>query len=118
MQPDPVPYYERIYAIVRQIPPGKVATYGQIAGIVEGCTARMVGYAMAALPSGSDVPWQRVINAKGKISPHGAGFGSAMQRQLLEEEGVEFDAEGRVDFDQFGWLGNPSAGRQLTLGLH
>ena len=98
------PIYARIYAVVRQIPPGKVATYGQIAAIVGGCTARMVGYAMAALPNGSDVPWQRVINRLGKISPHGAGFGSAMQHKLLENEGIHFDGQGRVDFEVVGWL--------------
>jgi methylated-DNA-protein-cysteine methyltransferase related protein len=101
------PIYTRIYDLVRQIPSGKVATYGQVAGVVGGCTARMVGYAMAALPNGSDVPWQRVINAKGKISPHGAGFGTFMQEQLLREEGVEFDPQGRIDFKRFGWLGRP-----------
>jgi methylated-DNA-protein-cysteine methyltransferase-like protein len=94
---------DRIYATVRQIPYGKVATYGQIALITGGCTARMVGYAMAAVKS-DDIPWQRVINAKGKISPHGFGYGSAMQRQYLEEEGVEFDAYERIDFSRFGWL--------------
>ena len=76
---DPTPLYVRIYDLVRQIPPGKVATYGQIAGVVGGCTARMVGYAMAAVPEGLDVPWQRVINAKGKISPHGFGYGTWLQ---------------------------------------
>ena len=95
---------ERIYAAVRQIPYGKVATYGQIALIAGRCTARMVGNALAGLSNGEDVPWQRVINRMGKISPHGAGFGSAMQRALLEEEGVEFDAQGRIDFRRFGWL--------------
>jgi methylated-DNA-protein-cysteine methyltransferase-like protein len=105
--PERPPLYQQIYAVVRQVPPGKVATYGQIAHITGGCTARMVGYAMAALPEGSDVPWQRVINYKGKISPHGFGYGSAMQRLLLEEEGVVFDAEDRIDFNVFGWL--PSA---------
>lgn len=96
--------YEEIYAMVRQIPSGKVATYGQIAALVGGCTARMVGYAMAATPEGSDVPWQRVINYKGKISPHGFGYGSALQRVLLEEEGVIFDEQGRIDLGRFGWL--------------
>jgi methylated-DNA-protein-cysteine methyltransferase related protein len=98
---------ERIYAVVRQIPTGKVTTYGQVSQIAGGCTARMVGYALAALPDQpryADVPWQRVINAQGKISPHGAGFGSAIQRKLLEEEGVEFDSTNRVDFARFGWL--------------
>jgi methylated-DNA-protein-cysteine methyltransferase-like protein len=96
--------YEEIYALVRQIPPGKVATYGQVAALVGGCTARMVGYAMAATPEGSGVPWQRVINSKGKISPHGFGYGSALQRALLEEEGVIFDDQGCIDLKRFGWL--------------
>jgi methylated-DNA-protein-cysteine methyltransferase-like protein len=94
----------RIYAVVDQIPAGRVATYGQVAMVAGGCTARMVGYALAALPQGSHVPWQRVINYKGKISPHGAGWGSAKQRLLLEEEGIIFDEQGRIDFEQFGWL--------------
>ena len=99
------PVYEKIYAVVCQIPPGQVATYGQIAGIVGGCTARMVGYAMAALPFDTDVPWQRVINAQGKVSPRSGGQGGALQRQILEGEGVHFDSQGRVDFDQVGWPG-------------
>lgn len=100
------PVYERIYAVVRQIPAGRVATYGQVAAIVGNCTARMVGYAMAALEYHSDVPWQRVINRQGKVSPRTGGSGSAKQRQLLEAEGVRFDlAGGRIDFDRFGWSG-------------
>ena len=93
--------------MVRRIPPGRVTTYGRIAALVGGCTARMVGYAMAALKRGTapDVPWQRVINAKGKISVHGDGIGNAMQRAILEQEGVIFDANDRVDFEKFGWLG-------------
>ena len=98
------PLYARIYEIVRQIPPGKVASYGQIARIVGDCTPRMVGYAMSATPLGSDIPWQRVINSQGRISVHGHGIGTSLQRQLLEEEGVEFDAAGRVDWDEVGWL--------------
>jgi methylated-DNA-protein-cysteine methyltransferase-like protein len=100
------PIYERIYDRVRLIPAGKVATYGQIAHLVGGCTARMVGYALAALdlhPGFEDVPWQRVINAQGKISPHGDGLGSAIQRELLIQEGINFDHQGRVDFSLFGW---------------
>ncbi len=93
--------------MVSLIPRGKVATYGQIADLVGGCTARMVGYAMAALKSGSHpaVPWQRVINAQGRVSIHGDGFGNALQRSILESEGVVFDARGRVDFMHFGWPG-------------
>ena len=94
---------ERIYAVVRQVPSGRVTSYGRVASIAGGCTARMVGYALASLPGESSVPWQRVINAGGKISPHGEGFGSAIQRLLLEEEGIVFDAAGRVDFQRFGW---------------
>ena len=99
--------YERIYAMVRRIPPGKVTTYGRVAELVGGCTARMVGYAMAALKRGTapEVPWQRVINAQGKISIHGDGIGNAMQRTLLEEEGVLFDEKDRVDFLVYGWPG-------------
>jgi len=99
------PVYERIYTLVRQIPPGRVTNYGHIAAMVGGCTARMVGYAMAALPFETDVPWQRVINRKGKISPRSSGLGSARQRQLLEAEGIIFDRQGRVDFHEVGWLG-------------
>ena len=101
------PLYERIYDMVRRVPYGRVTTYGRIAELVRGCTARMVGYAMAALKQNHvpDVPWQRVINAKGKVSIHGDGIGNAMQRALLEEEGVEFDVNGRVDFAFFGWAG-------------
>ena len=101
------PLYERIYATIRSIPPGKVATYGQIARITGGCTARIVGYALAALRTradGEEVPWQRVINAQGKISLHGEGIGTSIQRDLLLQEGVEFNENGRVDFNRFGWL--------------
>lgn len=99
------PVYERIYAVVSQIPRGRVATYGQIAAIVGRCTPRMVGYAMAALSHGSNVPWQRVINRQGKVSPRSGGNGSAEQRQILEVEGVIFDSQGRVNFDEAGWSG-------------
>ena len=101
------PLYERIYHIVRLIPPGKVTTYGRVADLVGGCSARVVGYAMAALKRGTapDVPWQRVINAKGKISVHGDGVGNAMQRTILEEEGIVFDENDRLDFEVYGWPG-------------
>lgn len=98
--------YERIYAVIRTIPPGKVASYGQIAQIVGGCSARMVGYALAALKeniTGEEVPWQRVINAQGRVSVHGDGVGNAIQEELLRQEGVEFDAQGRVDWVVVGW---------------
>jgi methylated-DNA-protein-cysteine methyltransferase-like protein len=102
--------YDLIYDAVRQIPYGKIASYGQISGIVGRCSAQMVGFALAALAVSSgpdDVPWQRVVNSQGKVSPHGFGLGSGMQRKLLEEEGVVFGLEGGIDFEQFGWLGAP-----------
>ena len=99
-------HYQQIYAIVRQIPPGKVASYGQIAHLVDGATARMVGYAMhASGPEDGQVPWQRVVNSQGRISAHGDGIGASLQRQMLEEEGVVFDRTGRIDLEIFGWLG-------------
>lgn len=109
--PDPKAFAERVYALVREIPRGRVATYGQIALLllppagVDGDQYRRsgaiwVGGAMANAPD--DVPWQRVINSQGKISPR-PGLGPAAQRNLLEQEGVVFDAKDRVDLKRFGW---------------
>lgn len=97
--------YERIYFVIRQIPPGKVATYGQIARIVGACSPRMVGYALAALKSGSGIPWQRIINSQGKISLRIDGGEDDVQQQLLEAEGVVFDKDGKTDLQRFGWEG-------------
>jgi len=98
-----VSLYERIYHTVRQIPGGKVATYGQIAYLVgPPCDARRVGWALAALREHSGVPpvpWQRVVNAKGKSS-----LGSR-QLDLLREEGVRIDEKGTIDLERFGWDG-------------
>ena len=110
--------YPRIYAIVRRIPRGRVATYGQVAAIEGSATARMVGYALAAL-SGSDrrVPWQRVLNHAGTVSERSGGGGTARQRQALEAEGVPFDAKGRIDFDTAGWDG-PDVDWMERHGFH
>jgi len=97
--------YDRIYEVIRQIPTGKVATYGQIARMVGECTPRMVGYALAALKPGSDVPWQRVINSQGKISLRNDGSESMEQRLLLESEGIYFNDKRIIDLDEFSWLG-------------
>jgi len=94
--------HRRILSIVRLIPRGQVASYGQIAGCIPGATPRLVGYALHGSGAREDVPWQRVINSKGAISPHA---GSAEQRRLLEEEGVIFTAADRIDMTRFGWRG-------------
>lgn len=101
-------FFHRVYAVVRQIPRGKVASYGQIAALLgHPQAARTVGWALSAL-SGSeieDVPWQRVINSHGRISISRVDVSAELQRALLEEEGVEFDARGYVDLERFGWEG-------------
>jgi methylated-DNA-protein-cysteine methyltransferase related protein len=95
--------YRRICAVVQRIPAGRVATYGQVARIVGHCSARTVGYAMAALPADTDIPWHRVINSRGMISPRRRGDGDERQRQRLEGEAVRFDAKGRVDLSRVRW---------------
>jgi len=94
--------WEVIYAAVRRIPRGRVATYGDVATLagLDG-HARQVGYALHALPERSDVPWHRVINARGEISPRSAGDSHELQRMLLEAEGVTFDGRGRVELRKF-----------------
>jgi methylated-DNA-protein-cysteine methyltransferase-like protein len=97
--------YQQIHEIIRLIPSGKVATYGQIAEIVGGCTARMVGYAASSIPLNSDIPWQRVINYKGGISQRTSGSGELLQQKLLEAEGIKFDKSGRTDLELYRWDG-------------
>ena len=96
--------YQRIYAVIRRIPRGRVATYGQIAELA-GLPghARQVGYALHALPPGTAVPWHRVINAQGEVSLRTAPGPELTQRMLLEREGVRFDARGRVNLRTVGW---------------
>jgi methylated-DNA-protein-cysteine methyltransferase-like protein len=96
--------YRKIYAVVERIPAGKVATYGQVAALAGLARhARQVGYALNALDDGTDLPWQRVINSKGEVSPRAEPGRDGYQRHLLEEEGVEFDERGRVDLERFLW---------------
>jgi methylated-DNA-protein-cysteine methyltransferase-like protein len=102
------PLYRSIYRIVRRIPEGRVMTYGQIGRLV-GCTARTVGFAMAALHGTSAVPWQRVINSRGEISPRRDGEGNLLQRDLLEAEGIHFDQRGRLDLERLRWPGEDAA---------
>jgi methylated-DNA-protein-cysteine methyltransferase-like protein len=111
--PDPKAFNALVWEVTRQIPPGKVATYGQIAKLItppkgmsprdyQAWSPRWVGGAMAACPDG--VPWQRVINAQGKISLR-KGSGANVQKELLEDEGVHFDERERVDLKIYGWEG-------------
>jgi methylated-DNA-protein-cysteine methyltransferase-like protein len=96
--------YPRIYAVVRRIPRGRVATYGQVAELAGlAGRARQVGYALHALPSATALPWHRVINASGGVSLRSSPGAELTQRQLLEEEGVEFDLRGRVRLAKVQW---------------
>jgi len=101
-------FFERVWLVVKQIPRGKVASYGQIAAILgHPQAARTVGWALNALsgPQAEDVPWQRVINSAGRISISRADLSADIQRARLEAEGVEFDARGYIDWKRFGWTG-------------
>jgi methylated-DNA-protein-cysteine methyltransferase-like protein len=99
-------FFTRVYEVVRMVPHGRVATYGQIAAIVsDRRAARTVGWSLNALQEGTDVPWHRVINAQGKISTRYRERAAAVQRVLLEAEGVRFDEQGRTDLDAYQWEG-------------
>ncbi|MBF1999291.1 MAG: MGMT family protein [Synechococcales cyanobacterium M58_A2018_015] len=103
--------YDAIYAVVQQIPLGKVATYGQVATLAKlPGQARLVGYALYRVAAEADVPWHRVINAKGEISysplRHGMDY---VQRALLEREGVQFSPEGKIDLKTYLWRPDPSS---------
>ncbi|MCA9511197.1 MAG: MGMT family protein [Myxococcota bacterium] len=96
--------YERIYAVVRRIPRGRVATYGQVASLAGlGDHARQVGYALHRLAASASVPWQRVVNRRGEVSARAVAGMERVQRALLESEGVRFDANGRIDLARQQW---------------
>jgi methylated-DNA-protein-cysteine methyltransferase-like protein len=110
--------FSRILAVVRRIPHGRVATYGQVAALA-GLPrhARHVGYALHGLPAGTPLPWHRVLNARGGISLRPWDGGADTQRLRLAAEGVRFDARGRVPLDRYGWrpAGRPRpASRRLA----
>ena len=110
-------YRERVYAIVRQIPAGMVMSYGQLAIVLGGgYTARTVGYVMHGADEG--VPWQRVINSQGKCSTGRLTIPMNLQQELLEAEGIVFNAIGKCDLSKFQWLPDgfePEDDEQISL---
>lgn len=118
-------FNQKVWEIVRQVPAGRVTTYGFIAGLIpppggmdagdyRAWGARWVGSAMAACPP--DVPWQRVVNAQGKISLRPGGGGQD-QRELLEAEGVEFSSGDKIDLKKYAWSGPDESWQQASLPL-
>jgi methylated-DNA-protein-cysteine methyltransferase related protein len=101
--------YDAIYGLVKQIPVGQVATYGQIAEMLGLYgRARQIGYALFQVAPGSDIPWHRVVNAQGKISRSPMRQGNDdLQRILLEREGIAFDTQEKLNLSRYRW--NPSA---------
>ena len=108
--------YQVIYAVIRRIPRGRVATYGQIATLagLDG-HARQVGYALHALPSGSDLPWHRVVNSFGQVSRRSDSDSDELQVELLMAEGVVFDTSGRIDLRRFRWRVNSSQRSRVNI---
>lgn len=95
-------FYQRVYALVSQVPEGRVVTYGQVAAALgDRRQARTVGWAMRVCPM--HVPWHRVVNADGRLSTRSLTGGFHPQRALLEDEGIVFDDKDRIDLDRFGW---------------
>ncbi len=99
-------FFQKVYRLVSMIPPGRVCNYGQIAAMLgHPQAARMVGWALHALPEGTDVPWHRVINVQGRISTSCLEHSAELQRWLLEEEGIVFGLDDRTDMDKYRWAG-------------
>jgi len=122
-------FFERVYRLVRQVPPGKITSYGAIARMLgHPRAARTVGWALHSLPSsvppsgederGGDVPWHRVINSQGRISTSCREHSADLQRTLLEAEGIQFDERGYVDWDRFGWMGLPWPEVEELMRVH
>ncbi len=97
--------YRRIYKLVKQIPRGQVATYGQLAKMVGNCGPRQVGYAMSHTPADHGIPWHRVINCQGRVSVRKQGREDPRQIKLLKKEGVVFSKSGKIDFAEYAWFG-------------
>jgi methylated-DNA-protein-cysteine methyltransferase-like protein len=110
-------YKERVYELVRQIPRGRVMSYGQIAAVLgEGYTPRTVGYVMHAADS-EGVPWQRVINSQGKCSTGRMTIPVNLQQEILEHEGVAFNEKGKCDMERFQWWPDGFEGEDVQPSL-
>lgn len=108
-------FYTRVYALVRQVPRGQVVTYGQVAALLGSPqAARAVGYALRVLGPDAGVPWHRVINHRGGISPRYPAQGPMIQRVLLEAEGVHFDAQDRIDLSIYRWQPEAAEGNNKS----
>lgn len=112
--------YDLIYAVVRQIPYGQVATYGQVAelaGLIG--KPRLVGYALYRVTDADAIPWHRVINAKGEVSqsPHRNGT-DYLQQSLLEDEGIPFNAEGKLDLSTYRWHPEPACLKAALVNVY
>lgn len=95
--------FEKIYEVVKAIPKGRVATYGQVAMLAGNIRwARVVGYALHINPDSSTIPCHRVVNREGKVAPGFAFGGDGEQRKLLESEGIVFEPDGRIDLKKYG----------------
>lgn len=94
--------FEKIYEVVKSIPEGKVATYGQVALLAGNPRwARVVGYALHVNPEPGIIPCHRVVNREGRVAPGFAFGGEGVQRQLLESEGIVFETDGRIDLEKY-----------------
>ncbi|NLE44656.1 MAG: methylated-DNA--[protein]-cysteine S-methyltransferase [Chloroflexi bacterium] len=101
-------FFEQVYRLVCQVPPGKATSYGAIARMLgHSHAARTVGWALHSLPPDRYVPWHRVVNSQGRVSTNCLEHGGGLQQKLLEQEGVEFQPDGRIDWDRFAWPGLP-----------
>lgn len=98
--------FPAVYALIKEIPKGQVASYGMIASLVPGATARIVGFATAGTPSGENIPWQRVVNSQGKISERD---GAERQRKRLMDEGIVFSPTGKIAWAIYRWHGPSDA---------
>jgi methylated-DNA-protein-cysteine methyltransferase related protein len=97
-------FFQRVYAIVARIPRGKVVTYGQIAAALgDPRQARTVGWALRSTPGWLDIPWHRVVNSSGGISTRCTVDELNVQRELLEDEGIVFNEDGRLDLERYRW---------------